>query len=219
MNSQKKEWVVVFDCDGVMFDSRQSNINYYNHVRHHFNLPSLVEDEISYVHMHTADESIKYIFKETELTDQALEYRKKMDYGPFIPDMILEPDLKELLKTLKPKVGLAVATNRSNTIGDVLKTHDLSQYFDIVVSSLDVNHPKPHPESIFKILEFFQVDQNKCIYIGDSPIDYQTAKAANVIFVSYQNPELKADFQVRRLREILDVMKSIGVADIKIDSL
>jgi len=112
-----------------------------------------------------------------------------------------------------------VATNRSNTIGDVLKTHDLSQYFDIVVSSLDVNHPKPHPESIFKILEFFQVDQNKCIYIGDSPIDYQTAKAANVIFVSYQNPELKADFQVRRLREILDVMKSIGVADIKIDSL
>jgi len=80
MNSQKKEWVVVFDCDGVMFDSRQSNINYYNHVRHHFNLPSLVEDEISYVHMHTADESIKYIFKETELTDQALEYRNKMDY-------------------------------------------------------------------------------------------------------------------------------------------
>lgn len=211
MVSQKKEWVVAFDCDGVMFDSRQSNINYYNHVRHHFNLPSLVEDEISYVHMHTGDESIKYIFKETEFTDQALEYRKKMDYRSFISDMILEPDLKELLKTLKPKVGLAVATNRSSTIGDVLTAYELGQYFDIVVNSLDVDHPKPHPESIFKILKFFQVDQSHCIYIGDSPIDYQTARAAKVIFVSYQNPELKADFQVRRLRELLAVMKSLEV--------
>lgn len=211
MNLPKKEWVVVFDCDGVMFDSRQSNINYYNHVRHHFNLPSLVEDEISFVHMQTADESIKYIFKETEFLDQALEYRKKMDYRPFISDMILEPDLKELLKTIKPKAGLAVATNRSNTIGDVLETHGLSQYFDIIVSSLDVDHPKPHPESIFKILDFFQVDRNHCIYVGDSQVDCQTARAAKVVFVSYQNPELKSDFQIRLLREVLDVMKSLGV--------
>lgn len=208
---QKKEWVAVFDCDGVMFDSRQSNINYYNHVRHHFSLPSLTEDEISYVHMHTADESIKYIFNETKLTDRALKYRDRMDYRPFMSDMIIEPDLKDLLKTLKPKIGLAVATNRSNTIGEVLKTHDLEKYFDIVVSSLDVNHPKPHPESIFKILDFFQADQNHCIYIGDSKIDYQTARSSRVIFVSYRNPELKADFQIRRLRGILDVMRSFGL--------
>ena len=126
-------------------------------------------------------------------------------------DMIIEPDLKDLLKTLKSKIGLAVATNRSNTIGEVLKTHDLEKYFDIVVSSLDVNHPKPHPESIFKILDFFQVDQNHCIYIGDSKIDYQTARSSRVIFVSYRNPELRADFQIRRLREILDVMRSFGL--------
>jgi HAD superfamily hydrolase (TIGR01509 family) len=211
MKLQKKEWVVVFDCDGVMFDSRQANINYYNHVRHHFNLPSLIEDEIAYVHMHTGDESISYIFKETEFLDQALEYRRKMDFRPFISDMILEPDLKELLKILKPKLGLAVATNRSNTIGDVLTAYSLDQYFDIVVSSIDVNHPKPHPESIFKILDFFQVDRNHCIYVGDSPVDCQTAEAAKVVFVSYQNPELKSDFQIGRLREVLDVLKSLGV--------
>ncbi len=211
MNSQKKEWIVVFDCDGVMFDSRQANINYYNRIRHHFNLPSLAEDEITFVHMNTADDSIKYIFKETEFTDQALKYRGKMDYRSFIPDMIIEPDLKQLLKTLKPKAGLAVATNRSNTIGDVLKAYDLSQYFDIVVSSLDVNHPKPHPETIFKILKFFQVDQSQCLYIGDSLIDYQTARASDVIFVSYQNPKLKADFHIKRLRETTDVLKSVGV--------
>jgi len=33
--------------------------------------------------------------------------------------MIMEPGLRELLGALKPRFGLAVATNRSNTIGQV----------------------------------------------------------------------------------------------------
>lgn len=210
MSFQKKEWVIVFDCDGVMFDSRQANINYYNHVRHHFDLPSLTAEEVNYVHMHTADDSIRYIFKATELTAQALEYRNRIDYRPFISDMIIEPDLIEVLKILKPQAGLAIATNRSDTIGDVLTAYDLGKYFDIVVSSLDVDHPKPHPEPILKILDFFQADRQRCVYIGDSPIDGRTAGAAGVIFVSYRNRELEADFRIEHLMQILDVLKAIG---------
>ena len=206
MDAQKKEWVVVFDCDGVMFDSRQANVHYYNHVRRHFELPPIREDEISYVHMHTADDSIRHIFRDTDLVDQALAYKALMDYRPFIKNMIIEPDLKGVLHSLQPRAGLAVATNRSNTIGDVLRTHGLDTYFDIVVSSLDVTHPKPHPESIFKILDFFQADQRNCVYIGDSVIDFQTARAAGVVFVSYQNRDLEADFQIDGLREVLDVL-------------
>lgn len=209
MRHQKKEWVVVFDCDGVMFDSRQANTHYYNRVRHNFGLPPLAEDEISYVHMHTADDSIRYILRDTELVEQALDYRNRIDYRPFIKDMIIEPDLKTVLKAMKPETGLAVATNRSNTIGDVLKTHGLEKYFDIVVSSLDVNFPKPHPESILKILDFFQADRRRCVYIGDSLIDSQTARSAGVVFVSYRNRELEADFMIDRLGEIIEVMKSL----------
>ena len=142
---KKKVSAVIFDCDGVLFDSRQANINFYNHILAHFGLPPMTEDQVSYVHMHTADESIRLIFQGTPYINEAQEYRMRLDYTPFINDMVMEPGLKELLKLLKPEFGIALATNRSNTIGKVLEWNGLDKYFDIVVSSLDVEKHKPHP--------------------------------------------------------------------------
>jgi len=197
---------VVFDCDGVMFDSRQANINFYNHLLAHFGLPLLREEQVAYIHMATADESIRYVFKGTPYLEQALAYRLQVDYTPFIRDMIPEPGLKELLALLKPKCGLAVATNRSNTIEKVLEYYGLAGYFDIVVCSLDVTRPKPHPESLFKILDFFSIRPDQALYVGDSSVDAETAKAASVPFVAYKNENLDAAFHVEQL---LDIASSV----------
>ena len=153
----QKITVVIFDCDGVMFDSRPSNIAFYNHLLDRFGLPPMTEDETDVVHMATAEESIRHVFEGSPYLEEALEYRLKMDYAPFIRAMRMEPGLKTLLQRLKTGFGLAVATNRSNTISDVLSWHGLSTYFDIVVSSLDVRRPKPDPESLIKILDFFAI--------------------------------------------------------------
>ena len=197
---------VIFDCDGVMFDSRQANINYYNHILSHFDLPPMTEDEVAFVHMQTADESVRHIFKGTPYTEQAQEYKLQVDYTPFINDMIIEPGLKDLLRGLRPNFGLAVATNRSTTIGKVLEWNGLDQYFDIVVSSLDVKNPKPHPEPLLKILDFFSIDPLESLYVGDSSVDFQTARAAGVLFISCKNRELEADYHVDSLMDIADIV-------------
>jgi HAD superfamily hydrolase (TIGR01549 family) len=197
---------VIFDCDGVMFDSRQANINYYNHILAHFGLPPMSDEEVTFVHMNTANESVRHIFKGTPYTEQAQEFKMQVDYTPFINDMIIEPGLKDLLRRLKPHFGLAVATNRSTTIGKVLEWNDLDTYFDIVVSSLDVKNPKPHPESLFKILDFFGIQPLESLYVGDSSIDYETARAADVPFISCKNRELEADYHVDSLMDIADIV-------------
>ncbi len=199
---------VIFDCDGVMFDSRQANINFYNHILSHFGLPAMSFEDIEFVHMHTAVESLNHIFKNSLYLDEAQEYRLRLDYIPFIKDMVIEPGLIEVLDFLKPDYGLAVATNRSNTIGTVLEINGLTHYFDIVVSSLDVNNPKPHPESIFKILDFFGIEAQACFYIGDSLVDYETARSAGVLFISYKNRGLNADYHVDRLMDITGLVSS-----------
>ena len=204
----KKISVIIFDCDGVMFDSRQANINFYNHLLQHFGLPLMSADKVPFVHMHTADASIRHIFRDTPYMEMAQAYRMRMDYAPFLKDMILEPDLKPLLEDLRPRFGLAVATNRSNTIGEVLELYDLSKYFDIVVSSLDVKRPKPHPESLFKILNFFDVDPEEALYVGDSLVDNKTARAAGVPFMSFKNTELDADYHSDRLMDIALIVNS-----------
>lgn len=202
-----KTAVVVFDCDGVMFDSRQANINFYNHILRHFCLPPMTDEKVSFVHMHTAEESIREIFAGTPFVDQAQAYRWKIDYTPFIKDMVMEPGLKQLLDLLKPRVGLAVATNRSNTIGTVLSSNGLESYFDIIVSSQDVKNPKPHPESLLRILRFFAIGPREAFYVGDSMVDYETARAAAVPFIAYKNRGLDAAHHVDHLMEVADIVR------------
>ena len=160
------------------------------------------ENSVPFVHTHTAEDAVRHIFRDTPFVEQAQSYRMRMDYDPFIKDMIMEPGLKELLKVLKPRYGLAVATNRSNTIGPVLESFGLEGYFDLVISSLDVKNPKPHPESLFRILDFFGVKPRDAFYVGDSAVDENTAKAAGVVFISYKNRALVADHHVDALLEI-----------------
>ena len=202
----KRISTVIFDCDGVMFDSLQANIHYYNSVLAHFELPPMTEDQVNFIHMHTAEESIGHLFRKTPFVDQAQSFRMQMKYTPFIKDMVMEPGLKELLKMLRPKYGLAVATNRSDTIGDVLESNGLTEFFDIVVSSLDVLRPKPDPESIYKILDFLQVTQEQCLYVGDSLVDWLTAKAAGVSFVAYQNEDLETPWKINNLLSIAEIL-------------
>jgi len=193
---------VIFDCDGVMFDSRQSNISYYNHLLDHFGLPPMDEARVSFVHAHTARDSIRRIFEGTGLFEKALSYARNLDYSPFLREMIMDSGLLDLLRLLKPNRGLAVATNRSTTIQSVLETFGLSPYFDIVVSSLDVQNPKPDPESLFKILDFFGITPPEAVYVGDSMVDYETARAAGVPLIAYRNPGLPTDLHAEQMVHI-----------------
>lgn len=212
MTDKQKIWAVIFDCDGVLFDSRQANINFYNHLLSRYGLPPLAEEQVDYVHMHTAEKAVRYIFEGTGLTEEAQSYRMQMDYTPFIKDMVMEPGLKGLLRKLKPVAGLAVATNRSNTIEAVLDYNDLGGFFDIVVSSLDVERPKPHPESLRKILEFFALRPEQAVYVGDSQVDVETARAAGTHFIAYGNGGLSAGFQAATMAELEAVLVKLEKA-------
>jgi HAD superfamily hydrolase (TIGR01549 family) len=194
--------VIIFDCDGVLFDSRKANQSFYNHLLEQFGKPLMAESDLNYVHMHTAGESITYLFGDNHLRDAVLLYGQALDYLPFIRLMEMEPGLIDLIDAIRPGIKTAISTNRSTTIGQVLKTFALESYFDLVISSLDVTHPKPNPESVFKILNFFQVGPEQCLYIGDSDVDAQTAAGAGVPFAAYKNTSLPANLYIEAFSEL-----------------
>jgi len=194
--------VVIFDCDGVMFDSKRANEAYYNHILVQFGRPEMNKEECDYVHMNTAEQSVTYLFRNDPRLQDALAYWRGMSYLPFIPIMEMEPYLKAFLEYLRPAYKTAISTNRSDTMDPVLEEHGLKGYFDLVVSCLDVKHPKPDPESLIKILDYFGLSPEEAIYIGDSQIDEMAARAASVPLVSYKNPRLSAAFHVTHFKEI-----------------
>jgi HAD superfamily hydrolase (TIGR01549 family) len=193
---------VAFDCDGVLFDTVKANTAYYNRILSRFGRPEMTPSQFEYAQMHTADEAIAHLFPEPAAFEAAQAFRREMGYGPFIPRMEMAPDLRGLLGWLKGRYRTAVVTNRSDTMSRVLTEFGLEGAFEVVVTALDVTHPKPHPEPLLKALKAFSLSPPQMLYIGDSPLDEQAAAAAGVRFAAYGNPDLTADYHVRRMTEI-----------------
>jgi HAD superfamily hydrolase (TIGR01509 family) len=198
--------VLAFDCDGVLFDTEEANKAFYNRILLHFGRPPLSEEQFVHAQMHTVDEALANLFPDPGSYEKAQAYRKRTGYDPFIPYMKMEPDLIALLNRLKGRLHLAVATNRSDTMQKVLEIHGISNYFDIVVTALDVENPKPHPEPLERILSHFGIAPGEMLYVGDSELDALAADAAGVIFAACSNPELSARFHIERLSELEDIV-------------
>ncbi len=188
--------LVAFDCDGVLFDSRQANIAFYNAILAHFQRPPLTLEATDYVHSHTALESLEYLFQGCPDFSEVLRFYRSLDYRPFIPMMLEEPHLREFLQFLRPACHTALITNRTTTTRAVLRYHGLEDSFDLVLSAQDVSRPKPHPESFLRLLKHFRLAPQEAVYIGDSRVDEEFAANAGVPLVAYRNPGLNADFHL-----------------------
>jgi phosphoglycolate phosphatase-like HAD superfamily hydrolase len=129
-----------------------------------------------------------------------------MSYIPFLKDMLIEPHLKTVLQKLKPRYKTGVATNRTDTMNRVLHTHGLEGMFDLVVTALDVEHPKPHPDQLVKLLGHFALKPDQMLYIGDSTVDQMAAAAAGVDLAAYDNPELSARYHIQGLDELKTIL-------------
>ncbi len=194
--------VIIFDCDGVMFDSKAANEAYYNAILTHFRKDKMNREQCEYVHMNTVGQSVAFLFRDDPREEQAQAYREKMSYFPFISMMEMEPYLKGFIEFLRPSRKTAIASNRSDTMNHVLEEHGLTGLFDLVVSSLDVKHAKPAPDCLLKIVDHFGILRDEAIYVGDSSIDELAAKAAGIPLVAYKNRHLSAVYHVDSFREM-----------------
>ncbi len=199
--------LIVFDCDGVLFDSRDANKEYYNHLLHHFNHPSMTDEELDYVHMHSAPDSVRHIFRHyfencfTEIDN----YRKALGYERFLPFMKMEEDLVDFLGQVQETYHLAISTNRGNTMMPLLQMFELETYFGKVVTSETAKRPKPAPDGLLEIMTHFQCSAEETIFIGDSVIDKEHAAACNVPLIAFKNPQMSAQFHVNSFMELLNL--------------
>lgn len=194
--------VVAFDCDGVLLDTEQANRVYYSNILQHFGRPALTDEQFAFVHMHTVFESLAYLFPDEEALAAVHDFRKTMDYRQYLSYLKVEPHLVSLLEKLRPQFNTAIATNRSDTMNELLAAFDLDGYFDLVVTASDVERPKPHPDALLKISDHFKLPPDQVIYIGDSRLDELAARAAGMPLVAYRNPGLSAEYYVNSLNEI-----------------
>ncbi len=178
---------IIFDCDGVMFESRQANLAYYNRILGEFSYPLVSAEQQELAQMcHTASTKVVLanLLRHEDFAP-ALDFSATLDYREFIPQMEPESNLTELLQQLTDRYPLAIATNRGKSILAVLDHFNLHDYFSAVVTSHDVERPKPAPDMLFLVAETLIIKPEKCLFIGDSELDKLAAGEANMQFVGY----------------------------------
>lgn len=200
---REKIKAVIFDCDGVMFDTSDANRTYYNEVLAYFGKPALTQEQFVNVHMFTVKQAIEYLFPEEQNLDRVFMRLQEIGYHKFIRYMKMESGLISLLKALKSNGYIrAIGTNRTNTMAKVLEDYNLADYFEMVVTAADVEKPKPDPEQLLKIKERFFLDSEQMIFVGDSDYDQQAARSAGCWFIAFKSPLLEADLHVKSMDEI-----------------
>jgi HAD superfamily hydrolase (TIGR01509 family) len=192
---KRKFRCVIYDCDGVLFDSFAGNRRFYSYICASIGRLPLSEQELRYVHTHTVYEAIHFLSgNDPGLERKALELLPKIDPQEYIPYLKMEPNLLPVLQVLK-EAGIfrAINTSRSTSMKYIMERFNLWPHFDLVITALDVKNPKPHPESVERIVETFRVKKNETVFVGDSEIDKQTAASAGVKFIAYKNREIAND--------------------------
>jgi len=211
MNPQIRKWkilCVIYDCDGVLFDSIEANKKLYNDLCALVGRAPLNEEEVKYVHSHTVYETIRLIFgKDDGLEKKALESLKGIDWRDYVAYLRMEPYLFQTLNLLKANGVLRVInTNRTTSMKYIMEHFGLRPFFEMVVTALDVKNPKPHPESIEKILQRLDLKKEEVVFVGDSEVDQQTAKSSGVKFIAYKNREILNDAHIDDHLDLLHLL-------------
>jgi phosphoglycolate phosphatase-like HAD superfamily hydrolase len=78
----------------------------------------------------------------------------------------------------------------------------------MVVTALDVKNPKPHPESVEKIISSFNLNREEVVLIGDSEVDQQTAASSGIKFIAYKNREIPNDAFIEDHLDLLNLISN-----------
>jgi phosphoglycolate phosphatase-like HAD superfamily hydrolase len=176
--------LVIFDADGVLFDSTESNTAYYNEIFSRIGEPPMspVEEKAG-VFMAAAQVFAMRAAGEEDRIRRMREVARTMDSTPFFHLLRPFPALRDFLLGIKRNYSIGLATNRSATVPGIIDYLRLDGIFDAVASARDKVRPKPAPDILELCLRRATIEPANAVYVGDSEIDRIAAEAAGTHFI------------------------------------
>lgn len=180
MNHQAK--LIVFDWDGTLMDSAAHIVNCLNNAITETNLETRSDNQLKNIIGLGMREALLALYPHgteeefTQLTNYYREHFFSEEYAP----CELFPGARELIKELDGKdYLLAVATGKGrNGLDKVLHETGLGEFFSITRCA-DEAHSKPHPQMLLDIMDWYGVNADETIMVGDTEYDLLMANNAD----------------------------------------
>jgi HAD superfamily hydrolase (TIGR01509 family) len=205
---------VIFDLDGVLADSE----SWWNEI----DAKLLTEYGIIYrgeyhqnvlgVSYPVAVEFYKKAFGLSVSAEEMMRRRGEIATEFFANRVGLFPNVKQVLEELRQmNLHLAVATSSvSASARPFLDRHQLTEFFEIIVTGEEVKRGKPAPDIYLYAGDKLQIPPDKCLVVEDAVAGVAAAKAAKMCvaaipdrrFVNPSEYEKTADYVLKNVGEL-----------------
>jgi HAD superfamily hydrolase (TIGR01509 family) len=213
---------VIFDLDGVLADSEPL----WNEI----DAKLLAEYGVTYrgeyhqnvvgVSYRLAVEFYKKAFRLSAPTEEMMRRRGDIAIEFFSNRIGLFPSTKETLQELRQmKLQLALATSSvSASARPFLARHELTAFFDVIVTGDEVGRGKPAPDIYLRAAEKLRIPTEACLVVEDALPGVAAAKAARMHvaaipdtrFVDPREYQKEADYVVSSLKELPPLIRKLG---------
>ncbi len=127
------------------------------------------------------------------------------------------PNVSGTLKKISQKTKLALITMRyvpKEKVFKELQKFGLAKYFQVVMTALDTQYPKPSPEALIKCAKQLGIPVSQCAVVGDSVADTRAGKTAGMktiavlsgIFTKEELEKEKPDLILKSINELPDFL-------------
>jgi len=209
--------LIIFDLDGTLVDAYGAITRSFNFTMQKLNYPKL-DNLIIRRQVGWGDENLLKPFVNSKDLPRALKIYRVHHKKALLRHSRLFPYVKILLRLLKHKgYKLAIASNRPTRFSWILIRHlGIDKYFDFILCADKLQHIKPHPEILNKVINKFHLLPRQTLYVGDMAIDVQAAHRAGVESVivttgSSSKQEIKKERPYRLIGKIIELLKILSV--------
>lgn len=212
---------VIFDLDGVLADSEpwwneidKKLLGEYGviyHGEYHRNVLG-----VSY---RLAVEFYKKAFGLTAPTEELMRRRGEIAAEFFANRVGLFPSTRAVLEEMRQmNLRLAIATSSvSASARPLLDRHELTTFFDVILTGEEIERGKPHPDIYLRAAEKLGVTADACLVIEDALSGIAAGKAAGMRvaaipdarFVDGREYEKQADYVLSSLSEIPALVRRV----------
>ena len=212
---------VIFDLDGSLVDSmwiwKAIDIEYLG--KFGIELPPDLQDSIGGKSFTETAIYFKERFQISDSLEQIKEDWNRMAYDKYANEVPLKPGVREFLNYCREhQIRLGIATSNSRELVDnIVRTHDLADYFDCVMTGCEVAKGKPAPDIYLAVAKQLEVAPADCLVFEDIVQGIQAGKAAGMqvcavddAFSRAQEKEKRnlADYYIHHYNEVMNILLS-----------
>lgn len=182
---------VLFDMDGVLFDSMPYHAKAWSRVCNEYGLP-MTEEEVYLNEGRTGHSTINWLTRRQwgrDTTPEEVEHLYALKSQAFnaFPEAPQMPGAAMLLRQVKAsgcRVCVVTGSGQASLLGRLADNFPGIFAEDNVVSSRDVAHGKPHPEPYLRGLAKLQIRPWEALVVENAPLGVRAGVAAGIFTIA-----------------------------------